>query len=164
MRPLPYFKERSVVDASGCWNWRLYAFPNGYGGFSMQVNGRTLTKSTHRGAWEAVHGPISKGAVVCHRCDNRLCCNPDHLFIGTQSDNIKDMVAKGRGRAPRGEAHHACKLTSRDVSIIKLMIWLGVHQKHMVELFGLSQQSVSDIWRGKRWAHVLPAHMPEALS
>jgi len=75
------------VPWSGCWLWEGYV-RSGYG--------RLRKKSVHRLAWEEVNGPIPAGMSVCHHCDVRLCCNPDHLFIGTNGDNTRDMSAKGR--------------------------------------------------------------------
>lgn len=154
MKTIEYFRERSKVDANGCWVWQLYAFPNGYGGFSEHVNRTTQTTSAHRGAWAAAHGPIAHGSVVCHRCDNRLCCNPEHLFLGTQSDNIKDMVAKGRGNPRRGEDHHNSKLTAGDVRMVKLLLGLGVRQYRLSQLYGVGQQTISAINTGASRVHV----------
>ena len=83
----------NVDKGSGCWLWLLSkAF--GYGNF--KVNGKT--KRAHRVAWEEFNGPIPEGMNVCHTCDNPSCVNPEHLFLGTQYDNLQDMKQKGRGR------------------------------------------------------------------
>jgi len=87
------------VDRSGgpeaCWPWMRAVGGKGYGNVPDGV-GRTLRSS--RVAWELTHGPIADGLFVLHRCDNRPCCNPAHLFLGTAGDNIRDCVAKGRHR------------------------------------------------------------------
>lgn len=75
------------VPWSGCWLWEGYV-RSGYG--------RLRQKSVHRLAWEDANGPIPNGMSVLHRCDVRLCCNPDHLFVGTNADNNRDMSSKGR--------------------------------------------------------------------
>ena len=80
------------VPWSGCWLWEGY-IRNGYG--------RLRQKSVHRLAWEEVNGPIPPGLSVLHHCDVRLCCNPDHLFVGTNADNNRDMSAKGRNGQTR---------------------------------------------------------------
>lgn len=77
-----------------CWEWRGTSFVGmGYGVFQAFDEQRA-----HRVAWVLTHGPIPKGMLVCHRCDNPPCCNPGHLFLGTDGDNMADMVAKGRNR------------------------------------------------------------------
>lgn len=86
------------VDRSGgsdaCWTWTASLHTNGYGQIGSGGRGRPLL--AHRVAWELFCGAIPVGMVVCHRCDNHLCCNPSHLFIGTQAENLEDMTRKGR--------------------------------------------------------------------
>ena len=86
----------SKVDKQGsteCWPWTASVVKNlGYGQFGM---GGTMMRS-HRVAWELSNGPIPAGMFVLHKCDNPPCCNPQHLFIGTQTDNMQDALAKGR--------------------------------------------------------------------
>lgn len=86
------------VDASGgdnsCWTWRASKHTNGYGQIGSGGRGRPLL--SHRVSWQLTNGDIPAGMVVCHKCDNPLCCNPAHLFLGTQADNLKDMTDKGR--------------------------------------------------------------------
>lgn len=84
-----------------CWPWLGRARTSfGYGAFAI---GRDRANRAHRIAWELTNGPVPVGLSALHRCDNPPCCNPAHLFLGTQADNIADMVAKGRHR-PRGKA------------------------------------------------------------
>lgn len=80
-----------TVSESNCWVWNGYK-QYGYG----SVRG----EAAHRYVWRQLRGPIPDGMVLCHKCDNRGCVNPDHLFVGTQSENIQDMHNKGRGRRP----------------------------------------------------------------
>jgi hypothetical protein len=90
-----------VEKSDGCWLWTGQRTPEGYGRF---VVGRTpkkkgLNKGAHRFSWELHHGAIPEGLVVCHHCDNPSCIRPDHLFVGTVSDNTQDMLRKGRHRS-----------------------------------------------------------------
>lgn len=88
-----------VAKGDGCWEWKGGAPPStGYG----RIYRRGKSIGAHRAAWEISFGPILKGLQVCHKCDNRTCVRPDHLFLGTISDNIKDMVKKGRHRVQSG--------------------------------------------------------------
>jgi hypothetical protein len=81
-----------IPRTTGCWEWKAGCFDNGYGAFKSQ--GKQY--HAHRLVWELTRGKIPSGLLVCHKCDNPRCCNPEHLFLGTVSDNAKDAVAKGR--------------------------------------------------------------------
>lgn len=95
-RPLKDRFWSKVQKTDGCWEWTGSRRPKGYGVFA--VNG-ARRESAHRVAYALFIGPISAGFFVCHRCDNPRCVRPDHLFLGTQADNMRDMHAKGRHRA-----------------------------------------------------------------
>lgn len=93
-----------VDEASGCWNWTAYVHKNRphpgnrYGGTSIwdPLRKKQRTMHAHRAMMFAVHGPLTPQQCVCHKCDNPLCVNPDHLFIGSMKDNIWDSRRKGR--------------------------------------------------------------------
>lgn len=82
---------RSDLD---CWPWKGGFYPDGYG--RVRMGGKP--KRAHRVAYELANGPVPKGLLVCHTCDNPKCCNPSHLFAGTRQDNFDDMVRKGRAK------------------------------------------------------------------
>lgn len=85
----------SKVDKRGseeCWPWQGKPNSSGYG--QITLKGKTL--ASHRVAYELTYGSFLTSLLVCHTCDNRICCNPEHLFLGTHQDNLDDMVAKGR--------------------------------------------------------------------
>lgn len=109
--PLSVRFERNVnrETASGCWEWTGAKTGKGYGAIGAGgTKGKMLV--AHRVSWEIHRCPIPDGLVLCHRCDNRGCVNPEHLFVGTQRDNILDMFAKGRAPSQKGE-HHLQKRT-----------------------------------------------------
>jgi hypothetical protein len=95
-RPLADRFWEKVDKAGGCWLWTAAKGSNGYGNF-VAYKGEAPT-GAHRMSWELTFGEIPDGGFVLHRCDNRLCVRPSHLFLGTQADNLRDMHAKGRWR------------------------------------------------------------------
>jgi hypothetical protein len=143
------------VDKRGpdeCWPWLGCKHKSGYGRISAGgYGGRML--DTHRVSWELHNGPIPEGegyhgTCVLHRCDNRPCCNPNHLFLGTNDDNMADMVAKGRAHSLRGEANGNSKLTAAQVAEIRSATGA---QSRIAARFGISQALVSKIRRGENW-------------
>lgn len=104
----------------------------------------------HRLAWEVQKGPIPPDTLVCHHCDNRLCVNADHLFLGTIADNINDMHAKGRN--VKGEAAPWSKLSAKDVGEIrKLYAAGGITHKQLAERFGVTRPNITKILNNSRW-------------
>lgn len=132
---------RTVVDAqSGCWNFQgCKVGRNGYG--QIMLDGKSGKRGfAHRVAWELAKGPIPSGQSVCHRCDNPRCVNPSHLFIGTQQDNIRDAVRKGRWTVR--------KLSDDDVARIREMSAAGMQHKAIAKVYTVGRSTISDIVRG----------------
>lgn len=110
---------------------------------------------THRVAY-AIHNQEDPGDLfVCHHCDNPPCCNPDHLFLGTSADNVRDMVNKGRAARQQGEAHGRARLTEQDIKKIRSEYKdPKLTAKKIASKYGINHWYVYDIVRGKRWHHV----------
>jgi hypothetical protein len=145
-----------TAPGSDCWEWSAGRFNTGYGAFSN--GGKTL--KAHRASYAEFVGPIPPGMLVCHRCDNPGCVNPDHLFLGTAADNMSDKASKGRSM--RGEKNHTTKLDEANVKLIK-----GFLQRHppvkgqhggpctfLARWFGVTQTAISFIHAKKNWAWV----------
>lgn len=131
--------ERIAVDGmTGCWNWTGSKRGN-YG--SMRVGG--AMQQVHRLSYEVHRGPIPGGICVCHRCDNPVCINPDHLFLGTHCDNMADKVSKSR---------QSSTLSVADV--LEIRAASGVVLRALSERYGVSVPQISYIRSGKKWRHL----------
>jgi len=153
------FEKYTIPEPnSGCLLWIGYLDKHGYG-VAHIAGTRGRNTSAHRIAWELYKGEIPEGECVLHRCDNPPCVNVNHLFLGTQSDNMKDAGRKGRMR--KGSIHHNAKLSDADVVAIRASTGL---QKDIATQFGISRSNVSIIRSGKGWRHVeLVADFMESL-
>ena len=109
---------RQIKKTPKCWLWAGATDGDGYGIFSGAV-GNQVFKRAHRFSWSFHTGEVLlRGMMICHKCDNPRCVNPDHLFAGTALDNMRDMIAKGRRRTPSGEDAPKAKLTAKQVKAI----------------------------------------------
>jgi len=106
VKPLTQSFSERVHVSSGCWEWTGVRSGSGYGRIQTRGRSKGAFVRAHRLSWEMHCGPIPDGFMVLHSCDNRGCVNPDHLFLGTQSDNMRDMSAKGRASRYRAHATH----------------------------------------------------------
>jgi len=139
--------EDKIDKTDGCWNWQAYKF-KGYG--QIRINGKTY--KAHRVAYQLYVGEISDGMCVCHSCDNKSCVNPDHLFLGTQADNMHDCSDKGRESS--GEKRWNTKLTNAQVLTIRAMHREGVRNCDLAKEYGVARPVISRIVNRRRWAHV----------
>ncbi len=139
-----------TVTAAGCWEWNgARDSRRGYGQCSTGDK-RRHSDLAHRLSFRAFKGDIPAGMFVCHRCDNPPCINPDHLFIGTPSDNRQDMLTKGRGNFARGERHGQSVLSDAQVANVRFEYARGgVSYQALATQFGVSKSCISLLVRGK---------------
>ena len=146
--PVTRFMRYVRVVENGCHEWQSKRDRAGYGQFTLKSGCHVRA---HRFAWMIAYGEIPTAMLVCHHCDNPSCVNPEHLFIGTYSDNAKDMVAKGRnvGRI---------KLSKKDVLHIRGLLKQGAFsQDFIAKMYGVDQTTISDI------KLAIPAYVKKAL-
>lgn len=147
----------AYVDQSGgpeaCWEWQRSVTAKGYG--QLRANGKGTT--AHRYAYVLVNGPISPGMVVCHRCGNRRCVNPHHLYAGTPKQNTRDAIDMGTFQypsPPRGSAQHHSRLSEAEVLDIYRRAHDGEALKHIARDYDITIAQVSQIKRGLSWGHI----------
>jgi HNH endonuclease len=155
MRPKTLAKILSnfTVDANGCWNWSGQIGFGGYGRVSYYTGKSYKSESTHRYYYKHYNGDIQSGLFVCHTCDNRKCCNPAHLWLGTHQDNIDDRVSKGR--CPSGERNGLNKFTAEQIKSIrtKYNMGFGSYSKLAKEL-GTNRGHIGKIIRKELWTSI----------
>lgn len=134
--------------ASDCWLWPGATNGRGYG----QIRRLGKNYSVHRLVYEAFFGRLPSGVYVCHRCDIRRCCNPAHLFAGTQRDNMADCAAKGR--AARGERVASAKLTADGARAVRRRRNEGATYSQLCAEFGVTNATLFSLIKRKTWRHV----------
>jgi hypothetical protein len=140
-----WFFKRVVKDASGCWNWHGQTKENGYGIVASIFEKRRVY--AHRAAYRLFNGVWPDDhLLVRHTCDNRKCVNPEHLLIGTHSDNSNDAVE--RKRICSGERHYARKLTREQVALIRSSTAPHVE---LAAMFGVNESTILRVRRGETW-------------
>lgn len=148
------------VDQNGCWLWLGSVGKDGYGRLTI----RNRSHSAHRQSYLVHVGNIGPGLCACHRCDVRLCINPEHLFLGTQADNNADMDSKGRRRIVRGERRGNTKLTDAEVQRLRSMDfsrWGALTEE--ARRMGLDTKTVWSAVVGETWTHLpVPPNQPRA--
>jgi len=143
-----FFAKVNTRGPYECWPWRGAPDVYGYGRFSL----RTKTVKAHRVMYALARGPIGEGKLVCHSCDNPICCNPAHLFLGTTKDNLADAARKGR--VSRGEHAPKAKLLPRQVQEIRAKYAGGFLQDDLAAEYGVYQNAIHEIVTRKSWKHV----------
>ena len=160
-----------AVKVGTCWEWTGQILPNGYGRISIACK----NKLPHRLAYEIFCGQIPEGMFVCHRCDNRTCCNPTHLFLATHAENMADMVRKGRQAkgerngcylhpesVRRGEKNHNSKFTWDMVRKIRDRYAAGgISAYQLAKEYGVTKRTMSQLVKGETWQEVPPNERSE---
>lgn len=141
------FRKVSKDPDTGCWLWGGSKSADGYG--RITVNNKLV--GAHRVSFETFVGPIPAGLHVCHKCDTRNCVNPNHLFLGTNAENVSDKVSKGRQSFLRGEQQAGAKLTENQVREIRSS---NLSQRKLAAKLGVSQSVVFNVKRRNTWKHV----------
>lgn len=139
--------EKKFRVTPGCWVWTSYRDKDGYGGFSIEH----VTFRAHRVAYMMYVGEIDDGMLICHKCDNPSCVNPDHLYQGTQQKNMRDMRSKNRGAINNGVLCGGSKLSESQVLEIRS---LKQSQSAIARKYGVAQSTISLIVNRKTWTHI----------
>jgi len=134
-----------------CWLWTAGSRGKpGYGSFKL--NGKVI--DAHRVSYIIHKGDIPIGMYVCHTCDNRICCNPAHLFLGTTKDNVQDMIKKGRKKTVKGSSCSWAKLTEDQIVKMLKLFEQGYTNAQVGKMFGIHRGSAGEIKRGEIWGHI----------
>jgi hypothetical protein len=136
------------IPFSGCWIWTKCCFTQGYG--CIRIDYKNI--KVHRLSWELHFGPIPEGVDVLHMCDVMPCVSPHHLFLGNNSDNMRDMAEKGRSLA--GSKHPNSKLNEEKVREIFSLYEKGFTKAKIARMFGVTHGSIAHIIKNRAWKHV----------
>lgn len=151
-----FWEKVDIREKHECWEWKACLDTKGYG----QITVGKGHKISSRLAYELTYGEIpSKDLFVLHKCDNRKCCNPNHLFVGTAKENSEDMVRKGRSTKGKishcGEKTNTSKLTASDVVRIRNLYDSGsCNQSQLAEKYNVKQQTIWCIVNRNSWKHI----------
>lgn len=153
--PKKFWRKILFGNIDQCWQWMAGRSKGGYGQFNILGK----TKAVHRFVFIQLFDEPKAGLCVLHKCDNRSCVNPNHLFTGTKKDNYDDMVSKGRSNHPGapGSKNGNAKLSEEHISVIKNRLGKGETLKSIGESFGVNLSVIWGIKVGRGWKHVKTA-------
>ena len=142
-------------NPEGCWNWTANKNNKGYGLF--RPGGVAPKALAHRLSYEAANGPIPKGGLILHSCDNPACVNPAHLRVGSHKANVADMDQRGRrvSNAPKGAANHNAFATDDQIIAMLREYVAGARANDLADKYGFTRSAVRDPLGGKSWSHLL---------
>lgn len=143
-----FWEKVDKGDPDECWKWRA-GTSAGYG--RIKVNG--VHEGAHRVSYRLKNGKIQDNLQVNHKCDNPSCVNPNHLYLGTQSENVQDAFNHGDA-TQLGEENSCAKLTEEQVGEIKQLLQTDLTQRKISNKFGVSRSAIGYIDQGRRWSHV----------
>ena len=161
MSPIPYaihnrfWAKVTKQSAQGCWEWTGHCLVNGYGWFSVKSG---LSRGAHRvsACMSGLLASLDSKLHVLHKCDNPKCVNPDHLFVGTNGDNVADRVSKGRTgwKVQFGASNGRAKLVKSQILFIRGLYESGMFsQSQLGQAFGVGQPAIHKIVHGQRWGN-----------
>lgn len=144
------FLESFEIKDNGCWEWKKINASHKYGTFTINK----VIILAHRFSYFFYKGNIPEGMEICHKCDNRRCVNPNHLFLGTHYDNMHDAIKKNKITHEKGETHARAKLTEKEVYEIKGLLKNGMMQRRIAEKYGVHEETIRCIKIGRNWRHL----------
>lgn len=145
-----FWEKVQKGSPESCWEWQSCRLFSGHGFFQIKYKGKASRKLAHRQAWELTYGPIPTRKQINHKCDNPPCCNPHHLYCGTQAQNVQDMVDRGRNKALQGNQHPLAKLTGESVRQIRQLKGT-ISNRKIAKQFHVSSVLIGRILRNKIW-------------
>lgn len=148
------FMEKVKAESlDECWEWQASLTRGGYGHFGIQWPGKNYTmERSHRTSYKLFKGPIPEGMLVCHQCDNPLCVNPKHLFLGTHKDNAMDMMAKGRKNKEKRENRlNRRHLTQAEADSIRADHEAGLSYTELMQKYDTSRPQICRVVLRQIW-------------
>lgn len=147
-RDVNRFMSQVSPERTGCWRWTGRFLNWGYGVLTW----RHRSQPAHRVSWEIASGrKVPRGLYVCHSCDNKWCVNPQHLFVGTQRDNMLDAAKKGLNK---GERNGRARLNWETVAVIRSERDAGASYQSLAARYGVSEETIRDVVFRRTWQNV----------